>query len=429
MTPTYTPPSAPPAPGKEPVPHGFSFTVLVADDEEGIRDVARTALEFDGHRVLSAGDGAEALDLFREHRPDVVVSDIRMPRVDGITLLEQIRELSPGTEVVLITGFAETSLVIEALRRGASNLIEKPFRPSELIQQLEPSFVRRGLALDAARLRGELEAERKSLEIHQRMATMGRLLAGLAHEVNNPLTFLKGNVEILRHLLVRAAEDPGAGEAAGANLRQALGLLDDMGFGARRIEELVGAMRRFGSPVGSSRRPVALREVMDNSLKLTQAKRSPGTRLEVEPPGPGVLVDADPVELETCFVNLLANAYEAIQVQGAAVRFSASLSPYATEAFHGLVEVTVEDDGPGIPQGIVDEVFTPFFTRKQGGMGLGLSLAYEAAKRNGAQIEIHTAEDRGARVVVRMPYRSAEAGARTDADEHGLPRAGTDGGE
>jgi signal transduction histidine kinase len=384
--------------------------VLVADDEEGIRDVAQAALELDGHRVFTAGDGAQALDLFREHRPDVVVSDIRMPRMDGITLLEQIRDLSPGTEVVLITGFADTALVIDALRRGASNLIEKPFRPSELIQQLQPSFLRRGLALDAARLRQEVEAGRKRLELHQRMATMGRLLSGLAHEINNPLTFLKGNVEILRHLLARAAGESEPEERRAASLRQAQALLDDMGFGARRIEELVAAMRRFGSPVGSSRRLVALREVMDNCLKLTQAKRSPGTRLEVERPAPEVLVDADPVELETCFVNLLVNAYEALQVQGASVRFAASLLPYATGAFHGLVEVSVTDDGPGIPQGTVDEVFTPFFTRKQGGMGLGLSLAYEAAKRNGAQIEIHTAEGQGARVVVRMPYRSGEEG-------------------
>lgn len=398
----------PPASGACAPRAGFCFTVLVADDEEGIRDVAQAALELDGHRVLTAGDGAEALDLLREHRPDVVVSDIRMPRMDGITLLEQIRDLSPGTEVVLITGFADTSLVIDALRRGASNLIEKPFRPSELIHQLQPSFLRRGLALDAARLREELESGRKRLELHQRMATMGRLLAGLAHEINNPLTFLKGNVEILRHLLSRADEASEPEDPRGDSLRQARVLLDDMGFGARRIEDLVAAMRRFGSPVGSSRRPVALQEIMDNCLKLTQAKRSPGTRLEVERPGPEVLVDADPVELETCFVNLLVNAYEALQVQGASVRFAASLLPYATGAFHGLVEVTVEDDGPGIPQGTVDEVFTPFFTRKQGGLGLGLSLAYEAAKRNGAQIEIHTEEGQGARVVVRMPYRGGE---------------------
>ena len=406
-------PAAPPA--SHP-PTEFAFTVLVADDEEAVRDVARTALELDGHRVFAAADGVEALGLFREHRPDVVVSDIRMPRMDGITLLEQIRDLSPDTEVVLVTGFADTSLVIDALRRGASNLIEKPFRPSELMQQLQPSFLRRGLALDAARLREELEAGRKRLELHQRMATMGRLLAGLAHEINNPLTFLKGNVEILRHLLEQLApgEEPGDGGGPGA-LRQALALIDDMGFGARRIEELVAAMRRFGSPVGSSRGPVALREIMDHSLKLTQAKRPSGTRLQVERPGPEVLVEADPVELETCFVNLLVNAYEAIQVQGTSVRFAASLLPYTTGAFHGLVEVTVEDDGPGIPQGTVDEVFTPFFTRKQGGLGLGLSLAYEAAKRNGAQIEIHTDEGRGARVVVRMPYRGGEEGVQAPA--------------
>ncbi len=413
MPPTPEPRPAPGPRGATP-PVGFHFTVLVVDDEPTVRDVTQAVLELDGHRVLLADHGAQALELFREHRPDVVVSDIRMPELDGITLLERVRELSPDTEVVLITGFADTGMVIDALRRGASNFIEKPFRPAELLRQLEPSFLRRGLAQDAARLRDELDAERKRLEIHQRMATMGRLLAGLAHEVNNPLTFLKGNVELLRHLLGRVAQEA-EGRPPSPEVEQARALLDDMAFGTRRIQELVEAMRRFGRPVGDARRAMPLRDLMDNSLKLAQAKRGPNTRLEVVHPAADVLVDADAVEMETCFVNLLVNAYEALQVEGSTVRFTAAALPFATGAFQGLVEVAVEDDGPGIPQGIVDEVFTPFFTRKQGGLGLGLSLAYEAAKRNGAQIEIHTNEGQGARVVVRVPYRSAEAGEAEQA--------------
>jgi signal transduction histidine kinase len=263
--------------------------------------------------------------------------------------------------------------------------------------------------------------------MHQRMATLGRLLAGLAHEVNNPLTFLKGNVELLRGLL---AELPGRWQRGGEGscretLKQAEGLLEDMAFGAIRIQDLVAAMRRFATPQQRDRRWVHLAVLMSNSLKLAQTKRTAGTATEVTLPPPETLVDADPVELETCLVNLLVNAYEAVPEEGSVVRYSATLLPYATGTYHGLVEVVVEDDGPGIPQAVLDEVFTPFFTRKQGGMGLGLSISYEAAKRNGAQLELHSQEGAGTRALLRLPYDVREAsGDPGDASTQVLPRTG-----
>lgn len=111
----------------------------------------------------------------------------------------------------------------------------------------------------------------------------------------------------------------------------------------------------------------------------------------------------NPVELESCLVNLLVNAYEVRGDRGT-VAVRAVLLPYPTNEYEGVVELFVEDDGPGIPQGIIDEVFTPFFTRKQGGTGLGLSIAFEAAKRNGAQMQIDSDGKSGTRVTLRLPY-------------------------
>jgi len=388
-----------------PSPSGC-FTVLVADDDPAVRSITCRTLEQGGHRVIPAGDGVEALSLFEKHAPDVVITDIRMPNLDGISLLERIRERSPTTEVILITGFAETGTVIDALRRGAANFLEKPFRPAELLRQVETSFAHCALAREATRLQSELEEERRRLEMHQRMATLGRLLAGLAHEVNNPLTFLKGNVELLRRILAELPKqweqgDPSAGHDA---LSQAEALLDDMAFGAVRIQDLVATMRRFASPQKGARGWVQLAALMANSIKLAQAKRVAETATEATLPPAEIMVDADPIEVETCLVNLLVNAYEAVGTQGSVVRFSTQLLPYATGRYHGVVEVLVEDDGPGMPQAVLDEVFTPFFTRKDGGMGLGLSIAYEAAKRNGAQLELHSEEGAGTRAILRLPY-------------------------
>ncbi|MBE0616924.1 MAG: HAMP domain-containing histidine kinase, partial [Proteobacteria bacterium] len=236
-------------------------------------------------------------------------------------------------------------------------------------------------------------------------------------EINNPLTFLKGNAELLRRMLAPASGPPGGRRPVTDDvLLQAAVLLEDMEFGARRIQELVQALHRFGRPHGEGKVRVSLADLMKNSLKLTQSRRHENVALEVALPEPGVCVDANAVELETCVVNLLANAFDAVHVSGSRVRLAASLLPYPTNAYRGLVEVSVEDDGPGIRKEIVDEVFTPFCTRKPGGMGLGLSIAYEAATRNGAQIEIQSQEGQGTRVILRLPFDVKGQDANTDRE-------------
>ncbi|MEW6489206.1 MAG: response regulator [Thermodesulfobacteriota bacterium] len=142
----------PPAAG----PSGF--TVLAADDDEAVLDLLARILTRAGHGVLLARDGAEALRLFEEHRPDVTLLDIFMPRVTGLEALRRIRASWGDAEVVLVTGMAHTDLVIQALRHGASNFVEKPFRPSALLDQLEWSLLRRGLQREQACLACELAA-------------------------------------------------------------------------------------------------------------------------------------------------------------------------------------------------------------------------------------------------------------------------------
>lgn len=388
-------------------PPASRFTVLVVDDQPELLQVIKATLSSQGHRVECARDGEEAWELYQQLHPHLVVSDIKMPGADGLELLERIRRVSTQTEVVLVTGYADTELVIRALRLGASNFVEKPFRPPQLLQQLEPSFIRCALALEAERLEEELERERRRQELDGRMATMGRLLAGLAHEVHNPLTFLKGGVELVEFLVERLA----AGEASKLpNLRQHLA---DVAFGVRRIEELVGALRRFGAPGAHEKVCTSLAGLLENSLKLAQPSRPASVELELEDFPADVWVKTSAVDLESCFVNLLVNAYEALEgAGGGRVRVAVERLPFSGGAGDEVAEVSVADDGPGIPPGLVDEVFTPFFTRKEGGTGLGLSIAYEAAKRNGAEIAIHSEAGGGTRVAVRLPYVRGPGGER-----------------
>lgn len=390
-----------------------SFTVLMVDDEPSVRNLVQRLLESRGHRVLLAEDGRVALQRFVEDTPDVVICDVQMPNVDGIQLLQEIRQLSATAEVVMITGFADTDVVISALRSGASNFVEKPFGMVELLAQLAQSFARCRLRREAEQLQDQLDRELKQRELDARMVTMGRLVAGLAHEIQNPVTFLKGNAELVRLLLDRLWQelDLDTEGTLGAAREEIDALLADVEFGTRRIADLVEGMRRYAAPEREPPVAVQLSRLIENSRKFSDNRRGEGVDLVVRHRDPGVYVRVNPVEMESCLVNLLVNAYEALGEGRGEVVVHTALLPYPTQDYDGVVEVVVEDTGPGIPRGVIDEVFTPFFSRKAGGVGLGLSIAFESAKRNGAQMQIESDGESGTRVTVRLPFiRESEGG-------------------
>ncbi len=384
------------------------FRVLLVDDQEVILTLWARSVAAAGHEALRAGSGEEAWELYRSARPHVVVTDIQMPGIDGVELLERIRAESPRAEVILVTGFSEPATIIRALRAGASNYLEKPVRPTEVVAQVNACLERVALALEAEALRGELEVERERLTRENRLAALARLLAGLAHEIHNPLTFVKGNAELLARLIPRALGSTGREETT-----QIRTLLEDLVFGAERIRELVESMKALVAPTNpAARRSVAVTGLVANACRLAQSKRTPSTQLRVGALADDIVIEVTPLEMETCLSNLVANAFEAVATQGGGtVAVSFGLFPYPTPAHEGLLEIEVADDGPGIPQGIIDEVFTPFFTRKHGGTGLGLSLSFEAARRNGAQLELHSEEGEGTRAVIRIPYSLAPGAA------------------
>lgn len=380
---------------------------LVVDDEAQVRKLLRKHLERLGAEVIEAADGEEGWDLFRGHSPDLVVTDVRMPRLDGIGLLARVRSAAPRAEVVVVTGFVETQTLLKALRGGASNFLEKPFQMEDLTRQLSTSLHRCRLAKEADRLAVELTKERRHRELSGRLATMGRLMAGLAHEIHNPLTFLKGNAELVRRLLQNRADagrpDPGQAEM--------VGLLNDVEFGARRIEELLAALRRFGGGSNVPEQDIAVADLMASSIRLVAPRRPKRIAFEVALPPADVIVRVRPVEIESCLMNLLVNAFEAVDPVTGSVRFAVE----GLDGEAGQLDICVEDNGPGIPPERLEELFTPFITQKRTGMGLGLSIAYDAAARNGAKLEMDTHPGRGTKALVHLPWRKGEPSGETPA--------------
>ena len=132
--------------------------ILVVDDEPGIRHVLKQLFEYEDHEVREAGGGSEAIDLYRDFRPDVTFLDVKMARMDGLEVLTRIREVDPAAVVVMISGHGTIDTAVEATRRGAFDFLEKPLDTERLLIVLRNSLQQQGLKAENARLRGEVES-------------------------------------------------------------------------------------------------------------------------------------------------------------------------------------------------------------------------------------------------------------------------------
>jgi signal transduction histidine kinase len=376
--------------------------VLVVEDNQGMRRLLAGLLgaEF---RVRTACEGREALEAVETRIPDLVITDVMMPRMSGTELCRILKE-NPATRavpVVLLTSKAEREMKIEGLELGADDYITKPFHPRELLARVRSLVRVRALQRELAARNAELERalhELKGAEVQlvqaERLAAVGELAAGVAHEVNNPLNFalnslstLRGAVDEIRAFSERLArvdwsDAKGAREAIPAlrMLRAEIGLeeltqtLDELveivTEGLHRTQRLVGDLRDFGAPGRSSSAPVDLHASIDSTLRLLGAAlRSAHVRVETrcDEGLPAILGDRS--ALNQLCLNLLKNAIQALEKSGGTV-----VVELRREA-PGVV-LSVRDDGPGILPGVHDRLFEPFFTTKgpKFGTGLGLSI-------------------------------------------------------
>ena len=175
--------------------------ILLVDDEEGIRKVLDISLSDSGFKVFTAESGKEALDIFRKMRPPIVLTDIKMPGMDGIELLQKIKEESPDTEVIMITGHGDMKLAIRSLKYDATDFITKPINDDALEIALkranEKITLRAKLKEYTENLELLVEEKTKKLLETERLAAIGQTVGGLAHAIKNIAGGLTGGAFVL----------------------------------------------------------------------------------------------------------------------------------------------------------------------------------------------------------------------------------------
>lgn len=358
--------------------------VLIADDEPDMLRFLRSQLSGQ-FQVFEAVDGQQAIEKAAQFLPDIILSDMMMPEKDGLDVCREVRARFPtrNIPIVLLTARADDETKLAALAAGASDFLSKPFSTTELRVRLknlvDAHRLQKELAWQNQKLQSTLEQLKETesqLVQSEKMASLGRMSAGIIHEINNPLNYAKTGIFTLQKM--GRLMPPG-------EIADFEDILHDIGDGLTRVAGIVGDLRAFTHPHGGAMEDVDVRAVADGALRFLAAETKEVAVDNAIPPG--FRVRANRNKLIQVFVNLLQNAVDALGEK----RFSDGETArivLGAEATDTARTVTLRDNGPGMGTDILDKIFDPFFTTKEvgKGTGLGLSICYRIINEAGGRI-------------------------------------------
>jgi two-component system NtrC family sensor kinase len=412
------------------LPENGDERILIVDDEEAVRTLFALSLS-ERYECATAADTQEALKLLAEQQFALVISDVQMPGLSGVELLRKVISDFPETVVIMVSGIDRSQRVIDALRLGAFDYLIKPCDLDVLQLRVEQALERRTLLRNGKRYKKELEIHNAELAAqkaelirlqaqllqNEKMASLGQLAGGVAHELNNPAGFIYSNMESLeqyvsgltRLLAVydRALLSPDLASEANAIKREIkyedvlselASIVADCQEGARRIRDIVMNLRTFSRLDDSEVKQVDIHAGIDSTLRiLSQYFNSDRIALKrdyAQLP----LVYCFPGQLNQVWMNLLMNAAQAIGRAPGEVRIETGVKDE-------MVFVKISDTGSGIAPEDAGKIFDPFFTTKPvgEGTGLGLSLSYGIIASHGGTISVESAPDKGTTFTTLIP--------------------------
>jgi two-component system NtrC family sensor kinase len=380
------------------MPAGSGPAVLYVDDEA--INLRVFEVNFKQHfQVLTASSGAVALQILEsgEHEIAVVLSDQRMPQMNGVELLEKAKTLAPDAYRIMITAYTDLTAVMEAINRGQiARYVVKPWNKEELRLVLDDAMRIYGLQ---ARLR---DVESRMLK-SAHLVAIGQVSAGIAHELANPLTYVTQNLSSLRRDMATVCEEVGRGLPAESapQVHQILEdlphLLDDLESGVKHIRQIALAVRAQAR--GEDAEGTAdVKEVVQFVVKMSSLEARGRAKVIAE--GPSLMAKIGSVSLTQVVLNLVVNAAQAMEGLGRKGRIE-----IRWENTPAGVSLKVIDDGGGIAPENLERVFEPLFTTKPVGVGtgLGLSICRELMRVAGGDVRLTSKVGEGTTVEVLIP--------------------------
>jgi two-component system NtrC family sensor kinase len=421
-------------------------TILVVDDIPANIGVLVDFLEENHLRVVVAQDGEEALVRSRLVQPDLVLLDVMMPGIDGFETCRRLKLDSSTAQipVIFMTALTDSDSVVAAFDAGGVDYVTKPIQISEVLARIQTHLALRAMHAQLSaqncllqdeiavrmaaqeslllvgekqkKLIGELQQANDRLLQAEKMASIGQLAAGVAHEINNPIGFVNSNMGTLQNYVTtllgvidgyqQAANGAPAVAARIAELKAAaevdfiredfLMLMSESREGLQRVKEIVQSLKDFSHVESTDAAPADLHRGLDSTLNILNNEIKYKARV-VKDYGELPLVLCAAAQLNQVFMNLLMNAAQAIETMG--------VITIRTGCAEQWVWIEISDTGAGMAPATLNRIFEPFYTTKPigSGTGLGLSVSYGIVKRHGGRIEVESALGEGSRFTVHLP--------------------------
>jgi signal transduction histidine kinase len=381
-----------------------TIRLLLVDDEAEFRQPLAKRLAKRGLVSDQAADGDECLSVLEKKAMDVVVLDVKMPGMSGIEVLRNITAKYPRTEVILLTGQASASDGVAGIKSGAFDYLTKPIELEHLFNKIVQAY-EKIQRLDAeqkeAQYRKQMEQQ---MIVTERLASLGTLAAGVAHEINNPLAIIRESAGWMRQLF---AKDELKDIPRHEDFVKALDKVEKSVERASRItHQLLGFVGKSESAVAE----VNLIQLVEEAVELTAHEvQNRGIQIirQIEPSLDPVWSDA--YQIRQVLLNLLTNAIHAVNSRGTIT--------IAVEDAGDSQVITVSDTGPGIVRENLDKIFEPFFSTKSPGQGTGLGLFVTRGivEKLGGSVEVASKIGQGARFSIRLPKHLNEADEFNDS--------------
>ena len=366
--------------------------LLLVDDEQDFRNTLAKRLSKRGITALQAASGNECLKLLADHPVDVVVMDVKMPGISGLEVLHKIREMAIPTEVILLTGHSATQDGVEGIKLGAFDYLSKPVEFEHLLGKITQAYdkiLAEHQSKEAAEFKARIEQQMIATE---RLAALGTLAAGVAHEINNPLAIINEAAGYLRMLFNKKTDNELQDRE---KYEKALEKIELSVQRARNItHQLLGSVRKSDSVLVE----LDIAALVEETLQLMGSEaKNKNIEVAVNTDRNLKTLWIDPNQVRQILINLISNAIHATPAQG---RIAIGLDNTANG-----ISIRVEDTGTGIPKEHMEKIFEPFFSTKSPGQGTGLGLfvTREIVEKLNGNIKVHSRFGHGARFTVQIP--------------------------
>lgn len=388
--------------------------ILLVDDTPTNLSVLSESIQDQGWVTLFATDGETAIEQAEYAQPELILLDVMMPGIDGFETCRRLKssDTTKDIPVIFMTALSDTLDKVQGLNLGAVDYITKPFHKEEVVARVKMQlrFHQMNRQLEASNERLEARVEERTQELSQvldnlkktqmhlvqseKMSSLGQMMAGIAHEINNPVNFIYGNLkpasdyfkDLIDLVEMYQEKYPNPDEELQDHLdsldlpfmiEDAFKLLESLRIGSDRIRQIVLSMRNFSRLDEANIKSVDIHEGIDSTLLILQHKLRSGTQpVEIIkrygnlPP-----VECYPSQLNQVFMNILSNAIDAFEMGNQQVVDSPQIEVITSLETPDTVLIQIKDNGAGIPPQVLSKLFDPFFTTKPVGKGTGLGLS------------------------------------------------------